>query len=436
MKRRGFQPTARTYATLFQGYSNLPEITEKQWGRIRELWNQYQELLQRLKEAPSSIPPGEQILAPYTPYIDLLGRMEAFDELLSIMSSLEDHGALAPDKYVYTSLLQQLARRGNGFHDARRASQIAFLADKMSSRGLIDSFALTIIVRGLMSGTPQHHDKAFGLVTQLIGDLSVQKTFHKPGMPLEHRLLDHILELCVCLKKYNLVLDMFEHIKTSPITRHMLTRSHIHHILDSISLLARVPYPTMPTLFTEVPVDLSGRALRILEYAIRSAYGGHPLDILPNRATYNRVLVTAWKGEDWTTALRVFEIMTGFDLQHITDPRSNPRAKAPSKSPDKIVLPDAQSISYLARTAKSVTEMKIAVRIFDHFGGAQALLSAPSKDVNYYRATAASTLQGIVIRLMDEPLRQEERKALKDLLEEIKAAKRWTPPQRRESRRY
>lgn len=472
MKKRGFQPTSRTYATIFSGCNQLSdsELTDKQWERVEGLWEQYQSYLESVRSQEDQdvvlqhSSRHDNILSPYVPFLELLGRRGLHDRIMPLFEELaESH--LAQDKYVCTTFLLQIAQRttlGGGEADigdvyVQNAEDTQAIASKMQAAGVVDSFALTAILRGLVKGTEQHHQFGYDLVIATVGDISKPEEMINAKGPasvkLEHRLLDLVLELCCVMRKYEVALNLFDGLKQSPAKR-ILTRSHVDYALDALAYQT-AEVEQVPSLATQKSqangepatesnssTDLktfSQRALKILEYAVLRGYGGHPMDILPNRATYNRVLVTAWRCGDWESAARAVELMTGLDLSQFRQSRSPSwfrRNITPQKSKDKVISLDAQSMGYLVRTANRLRDnsaIRVAVRLFDYCGfgaffplprkAARRLGTSVRTMDGFYQFKLAAAIQESVIILMDTQLTPEQRADYKGLLEEVKEVK-------------
>ncbi|KIO31034.1 hypothetical protein M407DRAFT_221499 [Tulasnella calospora MUT 4182] len=472
MKKRGFQPTARTYATLFSGYNGLSEseLTDKQWERIEALWGQYQAYLESIRSqeeqdaALHSSSHHDNILSPYVPFLELLGKRGLHDRIMTLFEEIEESGLLARDKYVYTTFLLQVVQRTglDGKMDSldvvriRNAEDTQVIASKMQAAGVIDSFALTAILRGLVKGTEAHHRFGYDLVAATVGDISKpDELVNAKGhtfVKLEHRSLDLILELCCVMRKHEVAANLFDGLKRSAAKR-ILTRSHVDYALDALAYEAAEAEQATPLvpeqsqangepMETTPSTDLqsySKRALEILEYAVIQGYGDHPMEILPNRATYNRVLVTAWRCGDWVSAARTVELMTGLDLSQFRQPRAPSwfrRNIAPQKSKDKIIGLDAQSMGYLVRTANKLRDnsaIRVAVRLFDYSGfstffstprkGARRLGQEVRTSEGFYQFRLAAAIQESAIVLMDSQLTPEQRADYKALLEQVKDVK-------------
>ncbi|KAG9016776.1 hypothetical protein FRB90_002196 [Tulasnella sp. 427] len=473
MKKRGFQPTARTYATIFSGYNQLPEsdLTAKQWERVETLWEQYQAYLESVRSQggqetlSQSFSPHDNILSPYVPFLELLEKRGLQDRIMTLFRYMDEHGVAPKDKYVFTTFLLQIARRtslggSQATQEAVRlqnAEDTQAIAVKMQEAGLIDAFALTAILRGLVQGSEQHHQFGYNLIIATVGDISKPEQIFNPKAPvsvkLEHRLLDLILELCCIMRKYEVAVNLFDALKQSPASR-ILTRSHVDYVLDALAYQAAEAEETGASRSsqphgteglearTTPPTDMtaySKRALEVLELAVIQGYGGHPLDILPNRATFNRVLVTAWRCGDWASASRAVELMTGLTLSHLRQARSPTWFRqniTPQKSKDKVIGLDAQSMGYLVRTANKLRDtsaMRVAVRLFDYCGfdsffrlprrGSRRLDAEMQSAAGFYQFKLAAALQESAIVLIDSQPTPEQRADYKALLDEVKEVK-------------
>ncbi|KAG8962456.1 hypothetical protein FRC00_009445 [Tulasnella sp. 408] len=254
------------------------------------------------------------------------------------------------------------------------------------------------------------------------------------------------------MRKYEVAVNLFEGVKQSPAKR-ILTRSHVDYALDALAYEAAEAEQATPLapgqsqangeLAETTPStglqSYSKRALEVLEYAVIQGYGDHPMEILPNRATYNRVLVTAWRCGDWASAARAVELMTGLDLSQFRQTRAPSWFKQnidPQKSKDKIIGLDAQSMGYLVRTANKLRDksaIRVAVRLLD-YNGFSTFFSLPRKGTRrlspeaqtsegFYQFKLAAAIQESVIVVMDTQLTPEQRADYKALLEKVKEVK-------------
>ncbi|KAG8895292.1 hypothetical protein FRB99_000661 [Tulasnella sp. 403] len=308
MKRRGFQPNERTYATIFSGYNQLPELTDKQWDRVTGIWNQYQSFLEVAKLQDAHTRSSQSLVSPYVPYFEMLGKRGEYERLMEIFQSMDVDGPFAPDKFVYTTVLLQIGQRRymSGVNGAtstasddaliQNAQNTIAIADRMRETSAFDSFALSAILRGLMKGTDEHRQYGYDLLADVFGATPDNANFlESTTTELDHRLLDLVLELCCTMEKYDLVLDLFSKLKSSNKLKSLLTRSHMDYVLDSISFLAARSIPTSSEIDPSTPeppptsTKYSNEAMSVLEFMLHEGYGGHSMDILPNRGTYTRV---------------------------------------------------------------------------------------------------------------------------------------------------
>ncbi|KAG9000626.1 hypothetical protein FRB94_009583 [Tulasnella sp. JGI-2019a] len=452
MKKRGFVPTGRNYTAILSGYNKLPDLTPKQWERVNKIWEHYNSYLEACRGRNGV--EGSEVLSPHVPYFEMLGRLGEHDRMVSIFESMDPIGPLAPDKFLCTAVLGQIARRrhmdGMQRDDvyAGNASVIAKIADRMLQGGMIDSFAMCSILRGLVKGKDEHLELAWDILSKQVGSMSNPNVLVDSATQIDHFLFDVILELCCATDRHDLAIDLVDRAIKSKKMKTTVTRSHIHYALDALSYRAaaydpkppslpdiRSPTPAQSSSTTSPPspspspmhIKSSEKALSLLEFTLLEAYSGHPKDILPNISTYHRVFVIAWRTNDWITAIRVFQIMTGLDPAHFSDASFQGTPKS-SKSPRTVVDMDAQCLSYLVRIACARDEVpliKMALRISNHYdmGKMSSGLKGGGGDVAFYRYKHAAAMQEAIIRAMKESLSQEERTSYKRLLEVVKMRK-------------
>ncbi|KAH9965866.1 hypothetical protein BC827DRAFT_1094939, partial [Russula dissimulans] len=119
MKRRGFMPNLRTYATLMSGYAAIED-----WGpftmQLEYVHSVYGKLKQHVEKSPnhpvddpSSYESRDASFVLYVTrlYISVLGKVGLHQKAFDVFHALDTDGPLAPDPIVYGSLLTVLADR-------------------------------------------------------------------------------------------------------------------------------------------------------------------------------------------------------------------------------------------------------------------------------------------------------------------------------------
>ncbi|KAG8852377.1 hypothetical protein FRB96_008723 [Tulasnella sp. 330] len=459
MKKRGFMPTGRNYTAILSGYDHLSQLNPKQWERVNRIWEHYKAYLTACRGRDGV--EGSEVLSPHVPYFKMLARLGEYDRMVSIFESMDTTGPLAPNKFLCTAILGLVARRPGsnterGDVRADMASMTVKIANYMMEAKMIDNFALCTILRGLVKGGDEHLRVAWDILSKQIGDITDPSVLTDSAIEVDHFLFDVILELCCAMNKYHLAIDLVDRAIQSKNMKQIVTRNHVHYALDALSYQAAeaneqskppsVKLPTTPAsspsaastspspLSPSAPLGLnalSAKALSLLEFTILEAYSGHPKDVLPTRSTYHRALVIAWRANDWETATRVFQIMTGLDPAHFTDAGSFQGPPKSLKSIEAVVDMDAQSMSYLVRIAcarDDVGMIKIALRIHSYYGPKKMFGDGSNGGGRdgmdaFYRYKHAVAVREAVIRVMQESLTQAERVSYKQMLFTVKREK-------------
>jgi hypothetical protein len=128
LKRRGFVPNVRTYATLMNGYATI-EDWEQHTKQLGSAHSVYAQLKEHLKNSRGQIddPAGELgasfALYPIALYISILGKARKYQKAFDVFHDLDIDGPLAPHPKVYSSLLCVLADRMDEAADAEAEAE-------------------------------------------------------------------------------------------------------------------------------------------------------------------------------------------------------------------------------------------------------------------------------------------------------------------------
>ncbi|KAG8967615.1 hypothetical protein FRC03_009644 [Tulasnella sp. 419] len=479
MKKRGFSPSIRTYAAFFSGFALLAKsskevLTVKQLQRLASVWEQYEEHIAELKSAGhNSHDPTVSYVSPYNTYFSILAATGQHERMLDLLSEMDKDGPFAPDFRVYTTVVAAISKRevvSNGNKlvkdpdvvQAENASVIKALWNDMEDattrknpkyRLQIDSFALASVLRGLMKGGSEDRVMALQLVQQYVnldipdGNLQLPKDSKPTKTPTAkgeiqptRYLLEITMELLSTMGPTYLssCLNFAQKIQSTPELRDIADRRAFEYALDACVHLASNEQAVSPIGTDMTP---SQQALSILKWLVSESFkdpdsaSTHPL--YPQRDTYNRVLLAAWRCKDLEAAFETFEIMTGFTRQQF---QFSIRTKAEepgleritsTKSKKNIVDPDAQSLGYLFRTARAVGKRgaeKTMYSIFEHYGGNHffpSRYSSPSEKhrSTYYEYVLADTMQETLMEILSEPMTKNQREVLRSALEKLKGIK-------------
>jgi len=361
-------------------------------------------------------------------------------------------GPFAPDKMVYTAMMNGLSKRKpmRGESEVatdreecfvRNAEDVGQIWASMVQRGAtrrdekleVDSYALVALLRTLSKGSVAHQQYAIDVGTRYLG-LDGQKD---SLVELDTRSLNAILELCNKTAQYDLCIQHLKNVITSPSQRRQINKSSVDCALEAYAFLASIPTSTSSHTSSE-------ESLKLLRWMLQEAYSSLGPKILPDRRTYNLCLLTSWRCKDWKSATDIFEIMTGLKMAHF-DGAAEFQIK--SSKPDKTrVDMDAQSMGYLLRLATEIKDpgyLHSSLRIFEYYGvphffpttaspndnhpslRRQGTTDQPTEghSNNYYQFTLANGLQGALVAHLGGNMSKDERERYKKLLMMCKSIK-------------
>ncbi|KAJ6613450.1 hypothetical protein B0H10DRAFT_2273082 [Mycena sp. CBHHK59/15] len=367
MKRRGFSPTTRTFQTMFTGLSRIEvwAAYPQQLKNARALYEAYLRHIEALrKHDPTST---ELSIDPLPAYITILGNAGQFEEIFVVFYSLAAEGPLAADKFLFTAMFRALSVSNAGFtsaqyaKNARDAKVLWGQVLKASEKGLeVDSFLVTAAVLALSKGQSSEQKFAFELVNEYFG-LVASGHSHKPAE---------------CIHFFQQVMKRPEATGGPRI----LDRGHAEEVLKARLAL--------------VAPGVASFSVETLEWMLRQEIEGSAdtsgSKIRPATSTFNLVLLICWRGVDWNSATRTFNLMTGYHCHDFMDgavvaiPRVDKRPKG------KNLMPTAQTMSCMLRTAlatQNSSNMRQCLRIVDHFNTNESNLFTETKKLPVAEST-------------------------------------------------
>ncbi|KDQ64497.1 hypothetical protein JAAARDRAFT_118172 [Jaapia argillacea MUCL 33604] len=378
MKRRGLKPTTRTYQTLFSGLSRIehwPTHT-KQLSNAHSLYSYYQAHVQAIKESDPYSP--DLNVLPVASYLRLLGDAEEYQKMFDVYFAMDQDGPLAPNHIVYTAMLNALSWRRTGQTaegmsiQAQNASDAKLLwrrmlkaSEKKDGGFPIDSFVVAPMLRILARGRPTDQTLAFEIIRDFLGLSKPGETPLPPRFPLSPQTLEPVLELCNNQQKHRLCLHFAQQVIDRPLKNgeeSIIDRSHMEQVLKAYAALSVMGATTEST-----------EAYETLEWMLKQeVLGRNGPKIRPTASTYNLVLMACWPGGDWTHARKVFELMTGYRMHDFSDGADRSKEiKVDGRSKGRIIIPDAETMSCLVRTARvsrDKANMRQCLRIVGHLG--------------------------------------------------------------------
>ncbi|PFH52719.1 hypothetical protein AMATHDRAFT_139360 [Amanita thiersii Skay4041] len=417
MKRRGHTPTTRTFQTMFKGLSRIEQWSAhtKQLENARLLYEAYQRHVSLIKKEDPSSP--DLNVDPLASYIKILGDAGRFQDIFDVYYAMDTDGPLAPNLFIFTAIFRALATKPDSASDVtvpylKNAIDAKLVWTQMqkhlrkSPSFQVDSLLVTSAISALMRGGPSEQSLAFQIVCDHFGlGASDEQPACNNALPLQAPSVDIILRLCNSAEKHALCVDFVQKIKRRPETAggiSLLDRVHMEQVLRA--LLAMVKNTGKD--------DGGDEALATLEWMLRQEITGkNGPKIRPALSTYNLVMEICWRAADWPSAVRTFELMTGYHAHDFIDGAVSDEPRLDKRSPGRTLYPTAEIMSSMIRTALASQDranMRQCLRIVHHLG-LEAILShivnnrqQDSKKVVKDRSFAASKLTSAVIEIIEK----------------------------------
>ncbi|KAI9513332.1 hypothetical protein F5148DRAFT_956133, partial [Russula earlei] len=185
LKRRGFVPNVRTFATLMGGYAAVED-----WAafpkQLENAHSAYTQLKQLLEGSPEPVREPRASFALYTValYISILGKAGEYKRAFDVFHELDADGPLQPHPKVYSSLLCVLADRLDSA-EAEQRQGTSIVAESLSDakyvwrrqmRSLdrqpqhpIDPRSVEAMIKVLSWGEPSDHELMFDILRDICG---------------------------------------------------------------------------------------------------------------------------------------------------------------------------------------------------------------------------------------------------------------------------
>ncbi|THH11940.1 hypothetical protein EW145_g311 [Phellinidium pouzarii] len=363
MKRRQYKPTLATYVVMLRGmvgFENWSEHAE-QLERCHNLYESYQEYM-KAKENGADERSSESAHAPTVFYFHILGKAGFYQKLFDVFFAMDNEGPMAPNKYVYTSLLAALNHRdtteklGNLTAKEQNASDAKLIwrkAEKDAQAGLIeiDSAMILHILRLLANGRAADQQFGMDIVRDYIGLAPPGEDPPPPKVNLEARTFQAILELCnkankprVCTYFFKLLTDLRSSSSSQTHTLEIDTL-HVEQVLVALNTLAAVG-----------SLGESARAVELLHMlqrnaALQNIEGARTkrLSLGPSPSTYALALTVCWRCTDWVRACEIFELVTNLPADIFGDEGRVATNRSSMPAPTKWL--NTQALANLARIA-------------------------------------------------------------------------------------
>ncbi|KAH8999037.1 hypothetical protein EDB92DRAFT_2111135 [Lactarius akahatsu] len=255
MKRRGFIPNIRTYATMMRGYAAVEDWQPlaKQLGFVHSIYGQ---LLQRLKtsndlaeDRTSGTGVTSLVQYPIALYISILGKAENYQKALDVFHELDTNGPLAPHPKIYSALLSLSADRV-GTDDMEATTQAVSDAkyvwrrlvrslDKQPKQ-YIESRSVDAIIKVLSRGDKSDHELMFDILRDICGLPRPGEDRPPPPPKVEPNMfiLNETLDGCVTAGRPEMTIHYAQIVMDSPELRPILRMWHLAKLLRAHTVLA------------------------------------------------------------------------------------------------------------------------------------------------------------------------------------------------------
>ncbi|KAF8631677.1 hypothetical protein AX15_002263 [Amanita polypyramis BW_CC] len=413
MKRRGHTPTARTFQTMFNGLSRIEDwsIHMKQLANARSLYEAFQKHMASIKRAEPDSP--QLSVDPLAAYIKILGDAGCYQDIFDVYYAMDADGPLAPNKLIFAAIFQALSPKPEVAGDSS-VSYLKTAADakllwkqmvKLSRRSpdfQVDSFIATAAVSALTRGGPSEQSLAFEIAKDYFGLYPPEDSAPTAFLPLQPASLDVILRLCNYTQKHDLCLEFVQQVKRRPEEvggPSVLDRGHMEEVIKAHLALSG----------GNLKYDAGYQALRTVEYMLRQEIvGKNGPRIRPTITTFNLVMTSCWRSGDWRSAVRTFELMTGYHAHDFLDGAVGEIHRVDKRSPDRYFFPTPQIASSMVRTALGSGDranMRQCLRIIHHLG-LDAIVGcktdgAESKKATRSRAFYTSKLNQAILEIVE-----------------------------------
>ena len=427
MKRRGFQPTTRTYDLLLDGLSRIDnwEGHSVQFRNAQAVW---QSFLRRIENLKKTHPGHEEITSnPAAFYVSILAANDEYNAMFDVLNNLDQEGPFSPNEFIYFKIFKAIYNRarlspGDKEHVGyRNASDIKLVWKDLTKREakgskLVSGPVLAYVIKGLVRGRPADQLYAFDIVHDYLGLSKPGEEAPQRKVEVDSIVLDNVLLLCLHMQKYRLCIHYVQQIIDDAIAnnrRPVVTRIHMDKVLQS--------YAAMTVAGS---VGESDRAVETIEWMHK--YHALGWDVQPRAGTYGWGLMSCWRGGDWASAARITELRMGCHAEDFADgskTSSSPRLDRRTRG--DMTPPNAQDMSCMLRAALAsgdVANMRQCLRMATYFGGLhssdgtkymdvylsqdQLQRTAPSSAASkrgdtFYSAKVASTLANVLTHVLE-----------------------------------
>jgi hypothetical protein len=284
---------------------------------------------------------------------------------------------LAPNQFIFTAMFRALAERrgqtpeGRPTVDTQNASDAKLLWRQMlkvseKPPGFpVDSHIVSPAIIALSCGLKADQDFALDIVREYLGLTKPTEAMMEGKLILTPQALEAALSLCNHMRDYRICLYFFKQVRHRPEKfggPSVIDRGHVEEALKAHAAITSLG-----------SLEESYHALQTLEWMLKQEMTGpNGPRIRPAISTYNLVLLACWRGGDWSSAVRTFEIMTGHSAKDFDDGRDRSRGLTlQQRSKGRNLIPDMETMSFMVRTAlaaRNAAYIRQSLRMVHHVG--------------------------------------------------------------------
>ncbi|KDE03824.1 hypothetical protein MVLG_05708 [Microbotryum lychnidis-dioicae p1A1 Lamole] len=369
MKRRGFAPTTRSFATALRGFASSANKAKGKTGtinktkttiassatlsRARTIHSQWVTHLNNALDSEKMTlqhDSDELSVLPTNHFLTFLGNTEKWELLLETFNSLPTSGPLAPNSATYSLVLGFLKALPPSAENFQLAIEIYNRMINTLPPSQLDNRTLSVVL-SICRDQVRPDDQALGIsiVTQIFGLLPLSETHRlddpttpKPLLRMDSTSFSSVLTLLLKMQRYNLAVEWFDQVRD-------------HGDRFGNQLIGPQQCELVLQAWAAKRGDAGAEAL--LEWMLAQG-------IEPSMQCYALVIKACWKNVNLSRAYHILSRMTG---QNLPTPSSQP-ISTPSNSSSKTLetriipfstkrlRPSSQALTYFLHTALSTRD--------------------------------------------------------------------------------
>jgi len=259
MKRRGFVPNVRTYATMMNGYAAVEdwEKFSKQLASVHSVYAQLKQHIEKPQTLEHDTAGASFVLYPISLYISILGKAGKYQKAFDVFHELDTEGPLAPHPKVYSSLLCVLADRvdlpdtepeviARSVSDAKYVWRRHMRSLERGLQDHIEPRSVDAIIKVLSRGEPDDHELMFDILHDVCGLPRLGEDrppspspWTPPKVALTTWIFSETLDGCIAAGRLDKAVHYAQSVMSSGEQRAILDPWHLHRLVRAHLLLAK-----------------------------------------------------------------------------------------------------------------------------------------------------------------------------------------------------